>query len=140
MRDRRREGRTAGDELRRIDARVRPGHPVKVVDLSPRGALIEGTRPLRPGARIFVHLQWDCAHTSVSARVVRCLVSALHAEDGVTYRSGLAFEEPFCRMGEATARDEYEVPRDQGVEAVRHGETLPTAEGSCPQQPEESAK
>jgi hypothetical protein len=65
---------------------------VRVVDLSPGGALVEGERPLRPGARVHVHIVISASAFTVTARVLRCAVWTLHPSDGVTYRGALQFE------------------------------------------------
>jgi hypothetical protein len=93
---------------------VRPGHAVAVVDLSPSGALIEGGRPLRPGARVQVQLDAGGARAALSARVVRCLVAAIDADRGVTYRAALAFDERCALIGEQPAPPGYAIPDESG--------------------------
>jgi PilZ domain-containing protein len=63
-----------------------------VIDVSARGALVEATRPLRPGSHLDVQLESNVRSTLLRARVVRCTVAALDAS-GVTYRAALAFSE-----------------------------------------------
>jgi hypothetical protein len=94
MRERRRNRRTSGQDVEGIAARVRPGHPVAVVDISASGALIEARRPLRPGARLEVQLQAAGAEAVLTARVERCQVAAIDGVGGVLYRAGLSFEQP----------------------------------------------
>jgi hypothetical protein len=77
----------------RLCARIRAGHRLVIVDLSVRGALVEGLRPLCPGARVEVHLESDAQRAMVGARVLRCAVAAIDAESGVTYRAALVFSE-----------------------------------------------
>ena len=89
-RERRRDRRTTGG---RLCARIRAGHRLVIIDLSVRGALVEGRRPLRPGSRVDVHLECDAQRAMVGARVLRCSVAAIDAESGVTYRAALAFSE-----------------------------------------------
>ena len=89
-RERRRDRRTTGG---RLCARIRAGHRLVIVDLSVRGALVEGGRPLRPGSRVDVHLECEARRAMVGARVLRCSVAAIDAESGVTYRAALAFSE-----------------------------------------------
>jgi hypothetical protein len=89
-RERRRDRRTTGG---RLSARIRAGHRLVIIDLSVRGALVEGRRPLRPGSRVDVHLECDAQRAMVGARVLRCSVAAIDAESGVTYRAALAFSE-----------------------------------------------
>ena len=112
MTERRRERRACAREIQGVAARVRPGHRVVVVDLSPSGALVEASRPLRPGSR--VHVQLDIGHLreALGARVLRCLVAAIDGEHGVTYRAALAFESRCCLLGEAGARDGYPMPEE----------------------------
>src|SRR3954463_9017892 len=77
-----------------VRARIRLGDRLAIVNLSAGGALVEGRRPLRPGGRIEVQLESDLRNGIVTARVLRCAVSAIEPENGVTYRAALAFGEP----------------------------------------------
>jgi hypothetical protein len=106
-RERRREHRTTGGWL---CARVRAGHHLVVIDLSPRGALVEGRRPLRPGARVEVHLECDAQRAMVAARVLRCSVVAIDAESGVTYRAALAFNELCEWIRDAATHAGHDLP------------------------------
>lgn len=90
-------------------ARVRPGHRLTVIDVSPGGALVEVERALRPGSRVDVHLETDAQHGTVSARVLRCAVAAIDSEAGITYRAALAFIETCDWMREALTPDGYRV-------------------------------
>ena len=114
MTERRRERRAAARELQGIAVCVRPGHRVVVVDLSPSGALIEASKPLRPGSRVQVQLEAGHASEAVGARVLRCLVAAVDGERGVTYRAALAFEERCSLVREPGARDGYVLPEEHG--------------------------
>ena len=90
---------------RRLDARfppprrgatratLRPGCPVRLVDLSAGGALVEAARPLRPGAHVHLQLVTGARTFALAARVLRCAVWSLDPYDGVTYRGALMFEE-----------------------------------------------
>jgi hypothetical protein len=80
---------------RSLSARIRGGHDVMVINLSASGALIEGSRPLRPGARVEVYLAGDPPDAVLPARVARCLVAAIDAEHGITYHAALSFERRF---------------------------------------------
>lgn len=77
-----------------LHATMRPGYRVVLVDVTEHGALIEGPRPLRPGATIQLMVMADAARYAVTARVLRCAVAVLDPTGGVTYRGGLAFEAP----------------------------------------------
>lgn len=76
------------DDLR---GRVKPGQSVRVINLSPRGALLESSRRLLPGSRIDVHL--ECCHFQhvTRATVVRCYIGLLlpHA---VLFRAAIEFD------------------------------------------------
>ncbi|HXT30191.1 MAG TPA: hypothetical protein VN716_12945 [Vicinamibacterales bacterium] len=98
VRERRKEPRSAGGGMR---ARARPGHRLVVIDVSPRGALVEAMRPLRPGSHLEVQLESSVRSTMLRARVLRCAVAALDAS-GVTYRAALAFSESCDWLREAT--------------------------------------
>jgi hypothetical protein len=90
--NRRCESRSSGAHVHSITARIRGGYDVTLLDLSASGARIEGTRPLRPGARVDVHLSRDSRRITVPARVVRSLVAAIDADHGITYHAALSFE------------------------------------------------
>jgi hypothetical protein len=92
MNERRGDPRSAAPRVRSMTGRIRGGHEIGFVDLSATGALIEGARPLRPGARVEVHLAVETQHFVLSACVVRCLVAAIDAEQGITYHAALSFE------------------------------------------------
>lgn len=104
--ERRGERRGCGGGMR---ARARPGHHLIVVDVSSRGALVEASRPLRPGSHLEVQIETGARTALVRARVVRCAVSALDASL-VTYRAGLAFAERCDWVSEAATRTGQEVP------------------------------
>lgn len=91
--DRRRAGRHSAPQLGYISIGVlRPGVPVDVVELSARGALVESSAPVRPGAR--TELALDCRNGrrhAVRGRVVRCWVSALAP---IRYRAAMCFDGP----------------------------------------------
>lgn len=94
--DRRREQRAGNPGAAIARATLRPGCPVLIVDVSPRGALVEGSRPLRPGARVQLHLVTAAGSVLISALVLRCAVWAIGAGDGaegVIYRGALLFDE-----------------------------------------------
>jgi hypothetical protein len=72
--------------------RLRAGRDLGVLDVSDAGALVEGPTRLLPGTRVDVHVVPHTGRVLVRSRVVRSWVHGL-AADGVTYRSGLAFEQ-----------------------------------------------
>ena len=98
---------------RRIDARfpppargatratLRPGCPVVLVDFSAGGALVEASRPLRPGARVHLQLVTAARTFALAAHVLRCAVWSLDPYDGVTYRGALMFEDRCERFWES---------------------------------------
>ncbi|HEX9365171.1 MAG TPA: PilZ domain-containing protein [Vicinamibacterales bacterium] len=105
--ERRREERVTGAGMR---ARVRPGNRLIVIDLSARGALVEAGRPLRPGSSVDVLLETEAQRGTVAARVVRCAVAAIDADNGVTYRAALCFNESCDWVREAVTPAGYGVP------------------------------
>jgi PilZ domain-containing protein len=105
--DRRREERVGAGGLR---ARVRPGHRLIVIDMSPRGVLVEAGRPLRPGSQVDVHLETEARRGTVAARVVRCAVAAIDTQRGVTYRAALSFNESCDWVREELTPAGYDVP------------------------------
>lgn len=91
--DRRGTRRTHPPSRNEITATLRPGCAVSLRNVSAAGALVQASRPMRPGSR--VHLQVLCREhrLSVSATVVRCTVAALHPLDGVSYAGALRFDQ-----------------------------------------------
>jgi hypothetical protein len=74
-------------------ATLRPGHPILVVNISRGGALIEGSRPLRPGTRVMLQVATSTGALGLSALVLRCGVQSLSLESGIMYRGALKFDE-----------------------------------------------
>lgn len=76
-----------------ITATVRPGCVVSLRNISAEGALVQASRPLRPGGRVYLQVLCREQRLSVSATVVRCSVAALHPLDGISYAGALRFDE-----------------------------------------------
>lgn len=90
--DRRASGRQqTADQHGIVRARVRPGHEVTVLDLSPGGALIEAGHRLLPGTRVELQLAGADYRLAVRGRVLRCSVASLNPAR-ITYRGAVAFE------------------------------------------------
>lgn len=98
----------------RLQAVLRPGHAIAIVNLSAGGALVDGWRPLRPGSRVFLQLTIGGEVGGRSARVVRSTVASLTGTEGVRYRSALSFDEPWETLWEQCTLDGYLV-RTAGV-------------------------
>jgi hypothetical protein len=88
-------------------ARIRPGVPVTIVDLSATGALVESGLRCKPGARCELVLGKD-AEQAVKARVVRCFVARL-TSSSVRYRTAMVFEETRPLPDEASLVTGYEL-------------------------------
>jgi hypothetical protein len=74
-----------------LRATVRPGNPIALVNLALGGALVHSTRPLRPGARIHMHITGGTHVVRAAGHVLRCGVARLSA-DGVVYVGALKFD------------------------------------------------
>ena len=113
MKDRRAEARFLPPPDPAVQATLRPGCAVVLVDVSGRGALVQAPRPLRPGARVHLIVSTTVRRYAIAAHVRRCMVWLLDPLDGVTYRGALEFEEriDWCWLP-ATAHgpDEHIVP------------------------------
>ena len=108
IRDRRSDPRYGWSSGDISHATLRPGCVVHVVDLSAGGALVQATRPLRPGARLYFHLVLRERSYGLVAHVLRCAVWSLDPREGVTYRGALQFEdrcELFCETGTQIGSD-----------------------------------
>ena len=122
MRERREEPRRSAQGVR---GRVRLGHHLVVVDVSSRGALVEGRSALRPGSRVEVQLETDARRELIAARVMRCGVVAIDPEAGVTYRAALAFTESCEWVREHATRVGYALPMTNERTALADGDGLP---------------
>lgn len=78
---------------RTAKATLRPGNPIVIVNISRGGALVEGTRPMRPGTRVLLQIVTPAGATGLSALVLRCGVLSLSSDDGVLYRGALKFDD-----------------------------------------------
>lgn len=90
-------------------ARIRPGAPVTVVNLCPRGTLVEGRLRLRPGSRCEFQFTTAAGDVTVVARVTRCFVARLEASS-VRYRAALVFEQPVPLPPEQELLAGYQLP------------------------------
>jgi hypothetical protein len=91
--ERRAHERAEDEWTRTAKASLRPGCPISIVNISRGGALVEGTQPMRPGARVLLQIVTATNAFGLSAVVVRCGVRALSLDDGVIYRGALRFDE-----------------------------------------------
>jgi len=79
-----------------LDARLRSGTEVQVVDISNGGILLESASQILPGARVELFLFTRDQRWLVNGRVLRCQVSRVVKEDGVRYHAALVFNEPLA--------------------------------------------
>lgn len=91
-------------------ARIRPGRPVVVVDLSSNGALVEGPWRFRPGSRVEFLVKPEAEPLHVAARVLRCFVARLGRYQAVRYRAALSFERPIVVPPRRELLDGYQIP------------------------------
>jgi hypothetical protein len=111
-------------------ATLRPGCAVRVVNVSAGGALVQGGRPLRPGARVHVQLVTSFRVFALVARVLRCAVWMLDSHDGATYRGALQFEERCDLLWEPATHSGSGVPVASSCETREPGMGYPGAEDS----------
>lgn len=92
--EKRRHPRTRhADAETTVTGRIRPGLPIRVVDLSEGGGLIETAARLRPGAVVELYLETPAWCARVRARVMRCAVGSL-APAQITFHGALEFDSP----------------------------------------------
>jgi hypothetical protein len=103
--DRRRFPRKKPDECPwLIEARLRSGTEVRVIDISNGGVLLEAGSQILPGARVELFLVAAGQRWLVKGRIVRCHVAAIAPERGVRYRAALAFNEPVSILVELSEK------------------------------------
>jgi hypothetical protein len=124
MTDRRRDARLSGPPLRHISTMVRPGQWVVLIDLSASGALIAGRRPLRPGARVEVHLHREGQRSALWANVIRCSVAAMDAQR-IVYHAALNFEARADWIREHQTQIGAALPSNGARDIQDAGEELP---------------
>ncbi len=93
MSDRRGDARFDPPAVADLQATVRPGCAVILVDVSAGGALVQAPRPLRPGSKVHLQVNAGSQRLAIPGQVVRCAVWSLHPLDGVFYRGALKFDE-----------------------------------------------
>jgi len=123
--DRRADTRFGQPVIAGTQAILRPGYAVSLVDLSSGGALIQGSRPLRPGARVHLQLLTGTRRLGIAAHVLRCAVASLDSRQGVQYRGALRFDHRCDALWEASTLDGYLVPIEEPSVAAGEGHGLP---------------
>lgn len=107
-------------------ARIHPGREVIVVDLSSRGALVEGIWRLRPGSRVDLQVGDGQAAALARGVVERCYVTALGPTE-VRYRAAVRFERAIAFRPPEDLLDGYSVPTGANDDRRRRGQQLPDA-------------
>ena len=138
--DRRTDSRFAPPASNAARATLRPGCVVALVDVSRGGALVEGPRPLRPGARVHLQVATAAKTFSIEAQVLRCVVWILDPIDGVRYRGALRFEHQIDWAWADASRGGYQVPESSGPAPVHFGNALPGSTGVAGTHRQEPAK
>jgi hypothetical protein len=126
--DRRTDNRDAPPDT--VRATLRPGCSVRIVDLSAGGALVQGERPLGPGTRVHMHVVTSVQTFTLTARVLRCAVWALHPLDGVTYQGALQFENRCELFGEAGTQPGVKVPGTTTPQSPVEGDRIPASQNT----------
>ena len=125
--DRRADARFGQPVIAGTQAILRPGYAVSLIDLSSGGALIQGPRPLRPGARVHLQLLTGTRRLGIAAHVLRCSVAALDSRQGVQYRGALKFDYRCDALWEASTLDGYLVPVPEPPGPGGEGHGIPGA-------------
>ena len=99
-----------------VSARVRPGHPASVLDVSAGGALIETEHRLRPGAPVELQMETSSQRASMKGRVLRCAVCGLQASS-IRYRGAIGFDQQLSWFAEG-GPGEYRLPKSEERPAV----------------------
>jgi hypothetical protein len=101
--EKRRHPRRRHDAAETVTGRIRAGLPIRVVDLSEGGGLIETAARLRPGASVELYLESPLWRARVRARVIRCEVGSL-APARITFQGALEFDAPLTTAGAMVSR------------------------------------
>jgi hypothetical protein len=71
---------------------MRPGREAALINLCERGALVEGSARLHPGAAVVLHLIGPTPSSSIRGTIVRCHVSSICGRTGIRYRGAISFD------------------------------------------------
>ena len=123
--DRRMDSRFSPPDPHAARATLRPGCVVSLVDVSRGGALVEGPRPLRPGARVHLQVATAARTFSIEAQVLRCAVWILDPIEGVRYRGALHFDQRIDWTWPDASRGGNYVPESSGPSVGHFGNALP---------------
>jgi len=123
--DRRLDARFGQPTIAGMQAILRPGYAVSLIDLSSGGALIQGPRPLRPGARVHLQLMNGTRRLAIGASVLRCSVASLNSREGVQYRGALKFDHRCDILWEEDTRDGYLFPGSERALTSAAGHDIP---------------
>ena len=102
----RRKARRRGAGEHGATARIRPGHPVQLIDLSSGGALVEADRRMLPGSAVELQLQAPDRQVTLRGSVLRCCVVRVRPAS-VSYRGAIAFDRQLAWFGDTPG---YDVP------------------------------
>ena len=98
--ERRRARRVASGALPDdLVGRIRPGHQVRVLNMSSCGVLIETSRRLPPGMIVELHLEVRERRHTIRAQVVRCYVGVVLPQL-LVFRGALDFERSLAWVSE----------------------------------------
>jgi hypothetical protein len=111
---------TRVEEHRILAARIRPGHPAAVIDVSPTGALVETSKRLLPGAAVDLFVETAECRDLVRGRVLRCAVAYLD-DRSIRYRAAIAFSERLPWLVDRPVKDGYELPTREVPSEARGG-------------------
>ena len=121
--------RKSSHELPWLSAtRFRPGRDVALIDLSTGGALIEGKVRFLPSAHVVLQLFGQTGCHFACGSVLRCQVSAITPEAGVTYRGALVFDHVMDFSKEARVLSRYPVPVNSTEVTKPEGHELPNGD------------
>ena len=124
--ERRQDTRFGQPLISGTQAILRPGYAVALINLSAGGALIQGPRPLRPGARVHLQLLTGTRRLGIAGHVLRCAVASLDSRQGVQYRGALRFDHKCESFWEVGTLDGFLLPGEGPGESPGEGHTLPT--------------
>lgn len=123
--NRRMDSRFAPPDQNAARATLRPGCVVSLVDVCRGGALVEGPRPMRPGARVHLQVTTAARTFAIEAQVLRCAVWILDPIEGVRYRGALRFDQRIDWTWGDASRGGYHVPESGGPPSAHFGHPLP---------------
>jgi hypothetical protein len=102
-----------------LTTHIRPGRPVRLIDISAGGALIETSHRLLPGGGVSLQFEGADGRISISGRLLRCAIAQVGPRT-LRYCGAIGFDRPLPWLADE-APPGYRVPTEESTDAPVDG-------------------